>query len=143
QPNSTPAEYERALRFAQEAVRAAPNDGYILNTLGVAQYRLGRYREALETLTESDRINTTVPRGPSQQPQGPVPADLAFLGMVHHRLGHKPLALEFLDKLQESLNRQRTFRQPESQSLLQEAETLILGESKSQGRGRTGRDVPD
>lgn len=143
QPNSTSAQYERALRLAQEAVRAAPKDGNILNTLGVAQYRVGQYREAVETLTESDRMNSAAPAVPSRRPQGSVPADLAFLAMAHHQLGQKQQALEWLDKLQESIAQPGAPRQSESGSFLQEAETLILGESRRQGRGRAGRDVPD
>ena len=143
QPNSTPAEYKRALQLAQEAVRAAPQDGLILNTLGVAQYRAGHYHEAIETLTESDRINSAALSGVSRQQQGSMPADLAFLAMAHHQLGLKQQALEWLDKLRESVAREGPRRLSESRWFLQEAEALILGESKPQGRGRAGRDVPD
>jgi Flp pilus assembly protein TadD len=51
-----------------------------LNTLGVAQYRVGQYQTALDTLLRADKMN-----------QG-IPEDVAFLAMAHHRLGHKEQA---------------------------------------------------
>jgi hypothetical protein len=51
----------------------------ILNTLGVAQCRMGRYEEALATLTKSEQLN----RGRGDQ------ADPAFLAMALHRLGRR------------------------------------------------------
>jgi tetratricopeptide (TPR) repeat protein len=52
--------------------------GIILNTLGVAQYRAGRYHDAAATLRQSLRINA-----------GQFDAfDLYFLAMALHRLGH-------------------------------------------------------
>src|SRR5262249_58295321 len=56
---ASPDEYARALEQAEEAVRGAPENGYILNTLGVAQYRAGRYADALATLTKSEKMNAT------------------------------------------------------------------------------------
>ena len=39
-----------ALDMIQKAVAAAPNDGYIIDSLGWAYYRLGRFEEAVEQL---------------------------------------------------------------------------------------------
>jgi serine/threonine protein kinase len=49
--------YALGLRQAEAAVRLAPGNGKMLNTLGVAQYRAGRYAEALATLTQSAKLN--------------------------------------------------------------------------------------
>jgi hypothetical protein len=43
-----------ALHSPEEACRLAPNNRNILNTLGVAQYRVGQYLQVVETLAQSD-----------------------------------------------------------------------------------------
>jgi hypothetical protein len=86
----------------------------------MAQYRLGRDREALQTLTRADP-----PKAPKFGGAGPV--DLALLALVHHRLGLKDEARELMDRL-----RQRTQGGPGKQDeelgmLLDEAELRIHG----------------
>src|SRR5207302_607456 len=56
-PDMPPDAYRKALRQAEEAVQLEPRIGYYVNTLGVAQYRVGQYQQALETLTKSDELN--------------------------------------------------------------------------------------
>jgi serine/threonine protein kinase/WD40 repeat protein len=43
----------RAAKLAQEAVKLAPNEGMIWNTLGVAHYRSGDWKAAITALTKS------------------------------------------------------------------------------------------
>src|SRR5262249_38691537 len=81
----------QALSQAEAACARAPDDGYCLTALGMAQYRLGKYREALETLTRAERLNTR--RNVSNS--GPLPADMALLALVHHRLGNPDEAKKF------------------------------------------------
>jgi hypothetical protein len=80
EPNAHPAAYPLALSRAEAACRINPNSGRFLNTLGVAQYRVGRFHEALETLSRSEKLNRgdLVGRGPS---------DIAFQAMTQHKLG--------------------------------------------------------
>ncbi len=59
-----------------------------LNTLGVAQYRAGRIREAVATLTRSDGLSG-----------GKEPADVAFMAMAQLRLGRRDAALITLGRL--------------------------------------------
>jgi WD40 repeat protein len=111
--------YAPAVRRAEAAIRAAPDDGSILNTLGVAQYRLGRYAEALGTLTMSEKLNF--------KQVGIQPADLAFLALTQHQLGKKDEAKAALGRLRELMKQSRWAKDIEAQGFLREAEELIEG----------------
>src|SRR5262245_28162428 len=82
-----PAAYGLALRQAKAACRLEPNSGAYLNTLGVAQYRSGKYPEALKTFMHADKINFVPPGGMLRG--GSDPRDLAFLAMTKFQLGQK------------------------------------------------------
>jgi WD40 repeat protein len=76
-----------AVPLAEKALRRAPGNAAYRNTLGVALYRAGRYREAAEALRanvqgKDDRYLAT---------------DLYFLAMSHHRLGETARARDFYD----------------------------------------------
>src|SRR5262249_23593815 len=76
-----PAAWHRqALSQAEAACAQAPADGYCLTALGMAQYRLGQFQEALKTLAKADRLN-------SDKNGASAIADLTLLALVHHRLG--------------------------------------------------------
>ena len=66
-----------ALEMIEKAVEAAPNDGYIVDSLGWAFYRLGRYDEAVEALERAVRL----------RPNDPEIND--HLGDAYWRLGRK------------------------------------------------------
>jgi len=114
---ASPDEYARALEQAEAAVRAAPENGNILNTLGVAQYRVGRYAEAVATLTKSEKLNATK--------NGSHPADLAFLAMAQHQLGRKGEARATLERLHEVMMHLRWFKDAEARGFLGEAEETL------------------
>jgi serine/threonine protein kinase/WD40 repeat protein len=76
-----------ALPLAENAVRLAASDANYRNTLGVAYYRAGRYREAVELL----RANV------DQQVDRLLAFDLYFLAMSHHRLGEAARARDYFD----------------------------------------------
>jgi hypothetical protein len=111
--------YVAALHRAAAAVRLAPGSGTILNTLGVAQYRMGNYAEALETLERSEKMNATK--------EGSFPEDLAFLAMAHRQLGHTGQAEAGLARLREVMKQERWQKNAEAQEFLREAEDLING----------------
>jgi WD40 repeat protein len=113
--------YARALRYAEDAVRLFPKNGYYLNTLGVAQYRVGRYANALATLTKSEKLNATE--------EGSHPADFAFLAMAQHQLGKKDGAKATLGRLREIMKHPRWTQNAEFKSFLREAEELIEGKA--------------
>ncbi len=76
---------DQALVLARKATRLAPDDPMFRNTLGVAYYRLGRYREAVEVLrADLDR-----------QGDRDLAWDLCFLAMAYHRLGESDRAQEY------------------------------------------------
>ena len=52
---------EPALDMIEKAVAAAPNDGYIIDSLGWAFYRLGRYEEAVEALEHAVQLRPNDP----------------------------------------------------------------------------------
>jgi len=114
---ASPDEYVRALEQAEKAVREAPENGYILNTLGVAQYRTGRYADALATLTKSEKMNATK--------DGSHPADLAFLAMAQFQLGRKEEARATLERLHDVLKNLRWFKDAEARGFLGEAEETL------------------
>ncbi len=118
QPGLSKSAYQHALLQAQEACRLAPDNGELLNTLGVARYRAGQYPAALEALTEADRLQ-------SPRYQGSHPADLAFLSMTHHALGQKNKAEAFLGRLRDAMKQTRWARDAEARAFLQEAEALL------------------
>jgi eukaryotic-like serine/threonine-protein kinase len=113
--------YQRALAQAERACELAPYLGAYQTTLGMAQYRVGKYREAVETLIGADRRNATAARG-SLAP------DLAFLAMAQHGLGDKERAQATLARLRTCLELPNRANDEDAKALLGEAERVILGE---------------
>lgn len=81
-PDQPEDQYRRALRWIEEANRISPNDGEVLNELGIALYRLGRFKEAAEQLENAFKINS--PGYPAT-----TAGDLVFLAMAQHQLGRE------------------------------------------------------
>ena len=98
--------YRKALRYSEEACQLEPENGDILNTLGVAYYRVGNYEKALEVLSRSDKIYAL-------QYKGSHPDDLAFLAMAHQQLGHAKEAQAGLQLLRERIKDPRLAQDPE------------------------------
>jgi WD domain, G-beta repeat len=108
----------RAVRLAEGACRLGPENGLYLNTLGVARYRAGQYREALADLDRSLELNAA-------QFGGQTPADLAFVAMAQHRLGRAAEARTTLERLREAMKQPRWSADGESKAFLAEALALI------------------
>jgi WD40 repeat protein/tetratricopeptide (TPR) repeat protein len=79
---------EKAFAYAQRATDKGANKWEALNTLGVVLYRLGQYKQAIETLDRSLR------EGSSQA----APFDLYFLAMAHAHLGDDSKAKDCYDR---------------------------------------------
>ena len=78
-------DWKAALPLAQKAVQLEPGP-MNRNTLGVAYFRAGRYREAVETLEPNLK----------DQADWTLTYDLYFLAMSHHQLGESALARAIL-----------------------------------------------
>lgn len=70
---------EKALRAAEACVKQEPENAAFLNTLGVAQYRAGKYSEAIQTLEKSESLAEA--EGESYE------SNILFIGMAHAQLG--------------------------------------------------------
>jgi tetratricopeptide (TPR) repeat protein len=117
-PGSPGDQYQSAIRYAEAACELSPENGMFLNTLGVARYRAGKYAEAVETLTRADALN-------ARAFGGSLPADVAFLAMAHHQLGHVEQAGKFLEQLRQAIETDRWKADAESQAFFKEAVDLI------------------
>ncbi len=114
-PGRSRGEYESALRTARSVCENVPDDGWFLNTLGVAEYRVGNYAEAVATLARSRHLNR-------ESHKSDVPGDLAFLAMGYYRLGRSDEGLRCLTDLRESMKQPRWAGNAEAVRFLSEAE---------------------
>jgi eukaryotic-like serine/threonine-protein kinase len=90
--NAEKDESRRALRWAEAAVRHEPDNSSFATTVGVLQYRNGRYRDAIATLTRSHETH-------KNNKEGPLPSNLAFLAMSHHAVSESEKAHDYLRQL--------------------------------------------
>jgi hypothetical protein len=127
--------YVLALRRAEDAVRqsrAFIESDY--STLGIAQYRVGRYADTLTTLIKAEKINAT------KKGSRPVRLDffqqvnLAFLAMTQYRLGQENEAKATLARLREIMKQPRGSKDAAAVGFLREAEELIEGKAAGKGQ---------
>jgi WD40 repeat protein len=76
----TPEEYQRALKWAEEGARLVPDEGFIVQNVGCALYRVGRYKEAAAMCQRTYEFNRRTGTGETQY-------DLLFLAMAEYKLG--------------------------------------------------------
>ncbi len=106
--------HQQALRQARTAFRLAPEKTTFLTTLGIAQYRLGQFPDALTTLQRADKLH-----------QGD-PADVAFLALCYHRLGQTDKAQETLQRLRQILDEEQWRNDAEALEFLREADSVMI-----------------
>lgn len=121
-PDGDSFAYSLALRQAEEACRLRPNQRFYLNTLGLAQFRVSQYANAIESLTKADRFN------------GGIPGDLAFLAMSHHQLGQKDQAQKAFTRLREAMKQEKWSNDAEAQAFFRETEKLLQVPDEKSGR---------
>ncbi len=122
EPDAKDKDYENALRQIQRVVRLDPANGAYLNTLGVAQFRLGDNKSAFETLSRSYAI-TTKSSGQSSI------VDLVFLAMTNQRLGNVDIARDQLQRVRKGSQQPPWDTDSELRLFVQEAEALIQSDS--------------
>ena len=98
-PDAKLRDSARAIRLARQALRLGEQVGMVWNTLGVAQYRAGESKAAIESLGKSLALR-----------DGGDAFDWFFLAMAHQRLGHKDEARTWYDRADAWMDRssQRT-----------------------------------
>ena len=111
--------YQMAVTAIERALQLAPGERNFVNTLGVAQYRVGNHAAALEELARSDRMN---------QASGgkPDPEDWVFVAMARWQLGQHDDARSVLGRVH-SMMHEDPARADDQECLgfLHEAEALI------------------
>jgi WD40 repeat protein len=117
-PGGEMSGYRQALRYSEEACQLEPENGYWLNTLGVAYYRAGNYEKALDVLSRSDKINAL-------KDNGSRPTDLAFLAMAHQQLGHTKEAEAKFQLLRERMKDPHFAQDAGAPGFLREAEETL------------------
>jgi Flp pilus assembly protein TadD len=117
-PGGEMSGYVKALRYCEEASQVEPENGDLLNTLGVAYYRVGIHDKALDVLARSDKIHAL-------RDKGSHPMDLAFLAMAHQQSGHAKEAQAELQLLRERMKNPRWAQNGQAQVFLREAEELL------------------
>jgi tetratricopeptide (TPR) repeat protein len=113
-PDGSLEAYQRALKMAEVASRLVPWNASYLNTLGIVQYRIGAYKDALATLTRCASLR-----------ENPAAADLVFIAMAHSKLGAADKARAELEQLRALMKDPRRSSSAELQGFLREAESLI------------------
>jgi WD40 repeat protein/cytochrome c-type biogenesis protein CcmH/NrfG len=88
EPDPAVRDPREALRWAQNAVRLAPDSPLCWNTLGAVHYQLGQYQEAIAALRRSIQLNADVPTA----------HDALFLAMSHQRLVQPDQARAWYDR---------------------------------------------
>jgi hypothetical protein len=114
-PGAPADRYRFALRCAIEASRCEPTDGDYSRELGYAQFRVGEYGAALETLTRS-----APKEGPDSTPDT---SYLAFRAMTLFKLGKRDEAQKLFKGIRMQLGTAAIGDVP----LVKEAEMLLAG----------------
>ncbi|MEE2738188.1 MAG: hypothetical protein VX435_08190 [Planctomycetota bacterium] len=121
-PGHTKKEYATALDNAEQAVKLAPEETHILNTLGVAQYRTGDYADSITTFARNETLA-------QNQKMAPHPSDLIFKAMALYQLHREEEARATVTRLHDLLRQVEVpeLERKELNGFLKELEELIPG----------------
>jgi tetratricopeptide (TPR) repeat protein len=86
-PGRPPGDYDEAVALARRAIAVAPKNGGSYNTLALAEYRRGRWDEAIAAAERSMALQ-----------QGGIASDWFFQAMARARKGEMDVAAEWFDK---------------------------------------------
>lgn len=117
-PDASPDDLANAVKYARLAVETSPKWGPHVNTLGIALYKSGQYKEAIEMLLRSQELQ-------AQTPIGPLPSGWAYIAMAYWRLDQRDDARAAMAKC-EAISAEEAWRgNAAAQGFLQEAKALI------------------
>jgi serine/threonine protein kinase/tetratricopeptide (TPR) repeat protein len=108
----------RAVELAEKVISLAPGNANFLNTLGVARYRLGKWKDSITALSKSVRLG------------GGDSNDWFFLAMAHWQLGQKEEARKFFSQAVHWMEKNRPARDSELGRFRAEAAALLGIEDK-------------
>ncbi|MCE3016478.1 MAG: tetratricopeptide repeat protein [Pirellula sp.] len=108
-------DYQLGLRLATKAAELSPSH-YVLNTLGVAQFRNTLYAEALVTFENG--LSKAVENKP-------LPTDTLFIAMTHHKLGNLDKSRSMLSEFRSKHTMPTESLDESDQAFLKEAIDLI------------------
>jgi tetratricopeptide (TPR) repeat protein len=117
-PGGKPEDFALARRRAQTACNLDPRNAMYLGTLGVAQYRLQQYAEALKSLTDAEQIYKEISKNAH-------PGDQAFVAMAQHQLGRHDEARATLRLVREAMELPKWTHDEETRAAWREAEELL------------------
>lgn len=75
---------DEAVKYAQDGVNIYPKDPHLLNTLGVLQYKLGQFDNALKSLEQCLLLTENIPSTRAKT--------LVYIGRAHGKLGRQDKA---------------------------------------------------
>jgi WD40 repeat protein len=117
-PGRASEDYQLALRRIETARKSVPDSYHYLNTLGVVQYRLALYENAVNSLLHAESLR-------AKRGIGAVPEEVAFLAMCYHRLGQMGKASRELDRLRSVMKDVKYASRREARVFLAEAEDVF------------------
>jgi len=100
--------------------RWQPRNGAFLSALTLAQYRIGEYRAALDTLAMSEQF---IPG---------TPVSLAFQTMARHHIGDHEGSMILLGRLQQVMQMLPWHQDVEAGGFLREAQNLMLAKAATE-----------
>jgi WD40 repeat protein len=117
-PGASAAELSRAVRQAEAAFRLAPALGAIPTTLGVAYYRIGKYKEAIDVLNAAEELY-------AKSGAASYPPNLAVLSICHLKLGNSKEARTIRECLSRVARLPKWLNWPEAHQFIREAEAAF------------------
>jgi tetratricopeptide (TPR) repeat protein len=109
-----------AVEFAERALGASPQDGDSWNTLGVARYRAGDFKQAVADLEKSVQLR-----------HGGDPLDFFFLAMAHWQLGDHIQARQWYEKGVAWMSEHNSRNEEQGSFRTEAAELLGISEPQS------------
>jgi tetratricopeptide (TPR) repeat protein len=115
-PNSALSDRQLALRLAKRAVELAPQSGDYWNTLGLAHYRAGGWKAAIEAVEKSIQLRA-----------GGHPSDWVFLALAWWQKGDRDKARSWYDKAVQGMEQNKS--QDEDLRRFRDEAAALLGET--------------